>query len=141
MRWVDGAIERACDELAREMSGVIVVGSVDLETGMVSAQRSRDDVDPRMLDVVALAATDLHRGPSLARVASLLSRDVGMSHTTMDELHLVAPERLYFLKVLNRDALAIFATTDRTTNPGLGWVQLRQSCAQALAAEPIEHAC
>lgn len=137
---MDVAIERACDELATEMSGVLVVGLVDLATGMVGAQRSRAKVDDRMLDVVALAATDLHRGPSLSRVASLLGRDPN-ARTTMDELHLVAPERLYFLKVLIRDTLAIFAITDRTTNPGLGWVQLRQCCAQALTAGPVEHAC
>ena len=121
-------IDTACRTVVTSVEGAVAAGVVDLDTGILLGMYSVAGYPPEFNEAVAMATLDLFRGENVARIEQRVRAHRGLpedgSHY-FDEIQITSRNNLHFSKVMRGGKAAITLVTRRTTNLGLGWMQLK----------------
>mgnify|MGYP002777854777 CR=1 FL=1 len=127
-----GKIDDACKGVVDEISGALSCGVVDLRSGLLLGIFNRSQYTESLNEIVAAAAMDFFRGPNLSRIEQLVRahrrvREDGEHY--FEEIHIASKHNFHFMKVIKHGRAVLVVVTDKGTNVGMGWVQLRTHVA------------
>ena len=117
-----------CKKVTEEVDGGLACAAVELNSGMILGVHHTDPYFTQSyLDVVGVAAVDMSRGNTAARVEELLAKQRGdeMKHM-MKELQMTTNGTFHFMAIIpEKPNTLIVLITQTTVNLGMGWAGLR----------------
>jgi DNA-binding response OmpR family regulator len=127
-----GAIDDQCKKVVDGADGAVACGVIDLDTGMILGIYNRAQYTQTLNEIVAAAAMDLFRGNAVSRIEKMVREARGVpedgSHY-LDEVHMTSAQNYHFCKTIKKGRAAIVLVTNRSTNIGMGWAQLKSVIA------------
>jgi len=125
-----GEIDDACRAVVEGVDGALACGVVDLQTGMLLGIHTSAEHGRSMDEIVAAATTDLFLGPNVGRIQQLVGAHAGKPGAgapCFQEIHITSEGRFHFAKAVKDDQAVIMLVTQKTTNIGMGWAELKRS--------------
>ena len=122
----------ACRQVVEQTKGGLACGVVDLESGALLGT-FHSAREAQISDRAAAATKDLFCGGPMGTVDDVVRkhRDVPPSgERHFQEIHITSSQGLHFAKMFARGKAAIMLVTEKSTNIGMGWAQLKSAIAQ-----------
>jgi hypothetical protein len=121
------AFETTCRELAQSVEGALACGVVDLDAARVLALEVDGGSAERFSDAFLKSSLELFQVPS----GELLERagSAPLPARTFSEVQLGSATTYHFAKTLSAGNHAVVLVTNRDTNVGLGWAQVKLAVA------------
>jgi hypothetical protein len=115
-------------QITRDVDGALGCALVDLSSGLLlSVAHNIPYFTQSYLEAVAAAAVDMVRGKNVLAVESLLSSQRGKKlENSIKEIQMTTDNTLHFMAVIpDKPTCMVILITNRKTNLGMGWSQLR----------------
>lgn len=112
------------------IDGAVACGVVDLDNGMLLGIHNASGYARHLNELVSGATMDLFRGPTISRVEESVRAHRGQAEDGahyFEEMHIVSAHNFHFAKTVKEGRYVIMLVTQKTTNIGMGWAQLRTS--------------
>ncbi len=132
-----GKIDDACKKVVENTDGGIACGVVDLDTGMLLGIHNNAQYTQSLNEIVAAAAMDMFRGSNVGRVEKSVRQHRGVAENGehyFEEVHISSEHNLHFCKTVKGGKAVIISVTNKTTNIGMGWAQLKAAIPEV---EPL----
>ena len=130
-------IDEACQNIAKETSGGIACGVVDLDTGMLLGVYNNAGYSQSLNEIVAAACMDMFRGSNVNRVHQAVRSHRGIPENGehyFEEIHVSSRNNYHFMKTIAGGKAVMVLVTSRSTNIGMGWAMLK---AMKSRVEPL----
>lgn len=120
------ALDEACANIVARVDDAFAAAVVLLETGVVvGAHASPPEVEPMVLaaiarDMVPPARRALRIGDALGTSAA-----GGEGASAFDEIYVATPKYSHFAKIVRGGRALLVVAMRRTSNVGMGWIQVR----------------
>lgn len=121
-------IDQACRDVVNKVQGASACGVVDLENGVLLGAHSETGLSEELEMVLARAAVDLFRGPSVTQSERMMRAHRGVPEDGQHyfhEIHISSTHNYHFAKTIKQGRAVIMLVTKKTTNVGMGWAMLR----------------
>ncbi len=126
-------LDEACENVVKRVNGAIACAVVDLDSGFALGQHDSERWGEAIREAMATVALEIFRGARVTEVARALREQLhggeGEEHY-FDEVQLTSPDHLYFAMVLPTGRCALILVTNKTTNVGMGWAQLKSASTE-----------
>lgn len=116
--------------IVSNIDGAMACGVVDLENGMLLGIHNSSGYTQHLNELVSGATMDLFRGPTISRIEQSVRAHRGLPEDGahyFEEMHIVSVHNFHFAKAIKDGRYAVVLVTQKTTNIGMGWAQLRAS--------------
>lgn len=123
-----GKIDDACKSVVENTDGAIACGVVDLDTGMLLGIHNNAQYTQSLNEIVAAATMDIFRGVNIGRIEKAVRQHRGVPENGehyFDEVHITSRHNFHFAKTIKGGKAVIVMVTNKTTNIGMGWAQLK----------------
>lgn len=125
-----GKIDDACKEVVESIDGATACGVVDLDTGMLLGLYNAAGYTQTLNEAVAAATMDMFRGSNVARVEEMVRDHRGVAEDGahyFQEVHITSEHNYHFMKTIKEGRSVMVLVTQKTTNIGMGWAQLKSA--------------
>jgi len=122
-----GNIDDACKEVVGKLDGAVACGVVDLDTGELLGIQSAAERTATIDEAIA-AIADLFRGPDIGRIEQMAhaNEDTAQDEDRhFQEVHITSEHYQHFAKTVKNGRAVVILITEKTTNIGMGWAQLK----------------
>lgn len=123
-----GKIDESCKEVVHKVEGAAACGVVDLSTGMLLGIHNSASYTQTLNEIVAASTMDMFRGSGIAKIEQMVRQHRGVPEDGQhyfEEVHISSKHNYHFAKTIAGGRAVIMLVTDKTTNIGMGWAQLR----------------
>ncbi len=123
-----GKIDESCKAVVDKTDGAIACGVVDLGTGMLLGIHNNAQYSQSLNEIVAAAAMDMFRGSNVGRIEQAVRKQRGVPEdgaSYFEEIHITSRHNFHFCKTLKGGKAVVILVTNKTTNLGMGWAQLK----------------
>lgn len=123
-----GPIDAACAKVVTSVDGAVACAVVDLDAGILLGLHPAGGASTELHDAVVTLAVDLFRGPNVGRIEQMVRAHRGTPENGVhyfDEVQISSKHNLHFVKALRGGRAAILLITEKSTNLGMGWLQLK----------------
>ena len=125
-----GKIDEACQAVVEKIEGAVACGVVDLDTGMLLGIHNRSNYGRELNELVAAATMDLFCGSNVGHIEQMVRSHRGVPEDGkryFQELHITSENNNHLAKVIKGGRAVVMLVTDKNTNLGLGWAQLKSA--------------
>jgi hypothetical protein len=101
---------------------------VDLDAGILLGLHHSEGASQGLHEAVVTLAVDLFRGPNVGRIEQMVRAHRGVPENGVhyfDEVQISSKHNLHFVKALRGGRAVILLITEKSTNLGMGWLQLK----------------
>ncbi len=123
-----GRIDDTCKEIVNTVDGAVACGVVDLDTGMLLGIYNGSDSTQTLNELVAAATMDMFHGPNISRIEQMVRAHRGLPENGehyFQEIQVTSTANYFFAKAIREGKAVMMLVTERTTNIGMGWAQLK----------------
>lgn len=121
-------VDAACSKVVNSVDGGVACAVVDLDAGILLGLHHASGGSNELHEAIVTLAIDLFRGPNVGRIEQMVRAHRGVPENGahyFDEVQLSSKRNLHFVKALRGGRAVILLITEKTTNLGMGWLQLR----------------
>lgn len=125
-----GKIDDACKAVVTGVDGAVACGVVDLDTGMILGLHNSAAYSQTLNEVVAAATMDLFRGANVGKIQQMVRAHRGVPEDGayyVTDVHMTSEHNFHFAKTIKGGKAVIMLITNKSTNIGMGWAQLKTS--------------
>lgn len=126
-------LDDACQNVVRRVNGAVACGVVDLDSGFVIGLHDSPGWGAEVHEALASAALELFRGARVTEfersIRQLRGEEHGPEHY-FNEVQLTSRDNFHFAMVLRGGQAVLMLVTEKTTNVGMGWAQLRAAVTE-----------
>ncbi len=123
-----GKIDDSCKQVVDNTDGGIACGVVDLDTGMLLGIYNSAQYSQSLNEIVAAAAVDMFRGSNVGRIQKAVRKHRGVPEDGghyIEEVQFSSINNYHFCKTVKHGKAVIILVTNKNTNVGMGWAQLK----------------
>jgi CheY-like chemotaxis protein len=121
-------IDAACMKVVSSVEGGVACGVVDLDAGILLGLHTVAGSSRELHEAVVTVAVDLFRGPHVGRIEQMVRAHRSVAENGahyFDEVQISSKNNLHFVKALRGGRAVIMLITEKSTNLGMGWLQLK----------------